>query len=150
MPTETQERKATDKVLNTMYKYIEPGTAEGITWEVSRLTNDLFTTSFVGGGDISIFAASGKRGTITSQLSNAYILDSGGGVPHKFPIQFKVNLNDGRVIGSWNNPVTGTTESVTIKLTFFKKTNSPDGTYYIFYADKSSDAAGYAFTFILL
>ena len=78
------------------------------------------------------------------------MLDSGGRVPHQFPVQFKVNLNDGKVTGSWNNPVTGTAESVTIKLTFFKKTTPADGTYYIFYADKSSDAAGYACTFILL
>jgi hypothetical protein len=91
-----------------------------------------------------------RSSNITSQLSNADMLDSGGRVPHQFPVQFKVNLNDDKVTGSWNNPVTGTAESVTIKLTFFKKTTPADGTYYIFYADKSSDAAGYAFTFILL
>jgi hypothetical protein len=150
MPTETKEQRATDRTLKTIYKYIQPGTNEGISFTVSRLTDDLFTTSFLGGGDASIFTPSGKRGTISSQLSNGYILDSGGALPHKFSIEFKFNLNNGKANGSWNNPVTGNAENVTVTLTFFKSVGAAEGKYYIFYGDRTSDGAGYTFTFLLL
>ena len=129
---------------------MKSGTNEGISFEVSRLTDDLFTDSFLGGGDASRFTASGHRGTLTSQLSNAYILDSRGGAPHKFAIQFTFDLNTGQASGNWNNPVTGQAETVTVTLTFFKNATAPEGKYYIFYGDESSDKAGYSFTFILL
>jgi hypothetical protein len=126
------------------------GTNEGISFEVSRLTDDLFTDSFLGGGDASKFAPSGHRGTLTSQLSNAYFLDSGGGAPHKFAIQFTFDLSKGKALGTWTNPVTGQAETVSVTLTFFKNATAPEGKYYVFYGDKSSDKAGYSFTFILL
>jgi hypothetical protein len=129
---------------------MKSGTNEGISFEVSRLTDDLFTDSFLGGGDASRFTPSGHRGTLTSQLSNAYILDSGGGAPHKFAIQFTFDLDSGQASGNWNNPVTGQAETVSVTLTFFKNATAPEGKYYIFYGDKSSDKAGYSFTFILL
>ena len=126
------------------------GTNEGISFEISRLTDDLFTDSFLGGGDASQFTPSGHRGTLTSQLSNAYILDSGGSVPHKFAIQFTFDLSNGKTLGTWTNPVTGQAETVSVTLTFFKSATAPEGKYYIFYGDKSSDKAGYSFSFILL
>jgi hypothetical protein len=150
MATEKQEQKATNHALDIIANWMRSGTNEGISFEVSRLTDDLFTDSFLGGGDASKFTASGLRGTLTSQLSDGYILDSGGLVPHKFPIQFKFNLNTGKATGNWNNPVTGAAEAVTVTLTFFKSATKPEGKYYIFYGDKSSDKAGYAFTFLLL
>jgi hypothetical protein len=129
---------------------MKSGTNEGISFEISRLTDDLFTDSFLGGGDASKFTPSGHRGKLTSQLSNAYILDSGGGAPHKFSIQFTFDLNTGKASGNWNNPVTAQAEAVTVTFTFFKSATAPEGKYYIFYGDKSSDKAGYVFTFILL
>src|SRR5882672_10259178 len=96
MATEKQEQKATNHALDIIAQWMKAGSNEGISFEISRLTDDLFTDSFLGGGDASRFTASGRRGTLTSQLSNAYILASGGGVPHQFPIQFKFNLNTGR------------------------------------------------------
>ena len=148
--SEKKELEATYEALDALANWVKSGTNEGISFEISRLTDDIFTESFLGGGDASKFTPSGRRGTLTSQLSNAYILDSGGGAPHKFEIQFTFDLNTGKVSGNWNNPVTGQAESVAVTLTFFKSATAPEGNYYIFYGDKSSDKAGYGFTFILL
>lgn len=150
MPSEKQEQKATNKALDIIANWMKSGTHEGISFTVSRLTDDLFTESFEGGGDASQFTASGRRGKLTSQLSNGYILDSGGGLPHKFSIQFTFDLNTAKAKGNWNNPVTAQAETVNITLTFFKTAIVPEGKYYIFYGDKTSDKAGYAFTFLLL
>jgi hypothetical protein len=150
MATETQERRATNRALDAIANWMKAGTHEGISFLISRLTDDLFTDSLLGGGDASRFRASGRRGTLTSQLSKAYILASGGGTPQQFPIDFVFNLNTGKAKGNWNNPVTGQAETVTITLTFFKTATRPEGKYYIFYGDRSSDKAGYALTFLLL
>src|SRR5947209_483832 len=85
-----------------------------------------------------------------TRLAKAYILDSAGGVPHQFPIQFTFNLNTGKATGNWNNPVTGQAETTTITLTFFKRASRTEGKYYIFYGDRSSDQAGYVIAFLLL
>jgi len=88
------------------------------------------------------------RGTLTSQLSNAYILNFEGGAPQRFAIQFTFDLSNGKARGTWTNPVTGKAETVSVTLTFLKRAIAPEGKYYIFYGDKSSDKAGYTFTFI--
>lgn len=150
MTSEKKELQATNEAFDALANWVKSGTNEGISFEISRLTDDLFTDSFLGGGDASKFTSSGHRGTLTSQLSNAYILDSGGGTPHKFAIQFAFDLNTGKASGNWNNPVTGQAVAVTVNLTLFKSASAPEGKYYIFYGDKSSDKAGYGFTFILL
>jgi hypothetical protein len=150
MATEKQEQRATNRALDVIANWMKAGTNEGISFLISRLTDDLFSDSFQGGGDASKFTASGRRGVLTSQLSNAYILDSGGGIPHQFPIQFKFNLNTGKATGSWTNPVTAAAETVTITLTVFKTATRPEGKYYIFYGDKTSDQAGYSLAFLLL
>ena len=150
MATEKQEQKATNHALDILANWMKAGTNEGISFEISRLTDDLFTDSFLGGGDASRFTASGRRGTLTGQLAKAYILDSAGGVPHQFPIQFTFNLNTGKATGNWNNPVTGQAETTTITLTFFKRASRTEGKYYIFYGDRSSDQAGYVIAFSLL
>jgi len=150
MPSEKQEQQATNKALDVIANWMRSGTNEGISFTVSRLTDDLFTESFEGGGDASKFAPSGRRGKLTSQLSNGYILDSSGGLPHKFSIQFTFDLNTAKAKGNWNNPVTGQAEAVNVTLTFFKTATAPEGKYYIFCADKGSDKAGYTFTFLLL
>jgi hypothetical protein len=150
MATEHQEQQATNQALDVLANWMKNGSHEGISFEVSRLTDDLFTDSFLGGGDASKFTPSGHRGTLTSQLSNANILDSNGGVPHKFPIQFTFDLNAGKGAGNWNNPVTAQAETVSVTLAFFKSATRPEGKYYIFFSDASSDKAGYTFSFLLL
>ena len=134
--------------LDALADWMRSGTNKGIFFEVSRLTDDHFTDSFLGGGDASKFAPSGHRGTLTSQPSNAYILNSEGGAPHNFAIQFTFDLSNGKAWGTWTNPVTGQAETVSVTLTFFKCAIAPEGKYYIFYGNKSSDKAGYTFTFI--
>jgi hypothetical protein len=148
MATEREELRATNRV-DTLANWMKAGTNEGISFQISRLTDDLFTDSFLGGGDASRFTASGRRGKLTSQLSNGYILASGGGVPQLFPVQFTFNLT-GKATGSWNNPVTNQAETVTVTLTFFKTATRPEDKCYLFYGDRSSDKAGYTITFSLL
>jgi hypothetical protein len=143
-------QKATTKALDAIFRWVKSGTNEGISFTVSRLTDDLFTESFLGGGDASKFTAAGRRGKLTSQLSNGYILDSGGGVPKQFPIQFTFDLNTGKAKGSWNNPVTSQAETVNVTLSFFKTATVPEGKYYLFCSEKSSDKAAYTFAFLLL
>lgn len=150
MATERQEQRATNRALDTISNWMKSGTHEGISFQVSRLTDDLFTDSFLGGGDASQFTASGRRGKLTSQLSKANILASGGSAPQQFPIQFTFHLNTAKAIGNWQNPVTGQAETVTITLTFFKTATRSEGKYYIFYGDRSTDKAGYVLTFLLL
>jgi hypothetical protein len=101
------------------------GTNEGIFFEVSRLTDDLLMDSFLGGGDASIFTPSGHRGTLTSQLPNAYILNSEGGAQHNFAIQFTFDLSNGKAWGTWTNPVTGQAETVSVHSDIFQTRHRP-------------------------
>ena len=88
MPSERSEHHATRQALVEVYDYISPGTNEGISFLVSRLTDDMFTDSFLGGGDISLFTAGGTRGVIKSNTgTTAQMFDPGGGAPASFPIE---------------------------------------------------------------
>src|SRR5205085_12525673 len=49
MPSERSEHHATRQALVEVYDYIRPGTNEGISFLVSRLTDDMFTDSFLAG-----------------------------------------------------------------------------------------------------
>lgn len=147
---ERQERRATNHALDAISNWMKPGTNEGISYLVTRLTDDLFTSSFTGGGDMSLFTPSAHRGRLKSQLSDAYVLDPGGGAPRKFPIDFTFDLDAGELIGSWTNPVTSTAESVTIRVEVLKEVSRPEGTVYLFYGDRPSDDAAYSLSFVLL
>jgi len=50
MPTESKERKDTQHALAQVFDYISSGTNEGISFSLSRLTDDLFTDSFLAAG----------------------------------------------------------------------------------------------------
>ena len=150
MVTESKEHKATNQVLDLMSKWMKAGTNEGISFLITRLTDDLFTDSFSGGGDMSLFTPSSHRGTLNSQLSDAYVLDSGGGLPHKFAISLTFNLDTGTITGSWTNPVTMAAETPTIKVESFKSATRAEGTYHLFYGDVTSDDASYSLSFLLL
>src|SRR5207245_10631985 len=97
MATEKQEQKATNHALDILANWMKAGTNEGISFEISRLTDDLFTDSFLGGGDASRFTASGRRGTVTGELAKAYILDSAGRAPHQLRIHSAFTLIIGKV-----------------------------------------------------
>src|SRR4051794_35235824 len=64
MPSERTENRTTRHALGQVFDYISPGTNEGISFALSRLTDDLFTDSFLGGGDITLFTPSAHRGSI--------------------------------------------------------------------------------------
>jgi hypothetical protein len=150
MPSERSEHHATRQALEEVFDYISPGTNEGISFLVSRLTDDLFTDSFLGGGDISLFTASGARGVIKSNTgTDARMLDSGGGVPADFPIELTVDLNDGEATGSWTLP-DGTQQTPSFGLQFVKKATMPEGILYLFAGETSSDDAVYSVTLLLI
>ena len=146
---EKHEHQATAHALDTLANWMRSGTNEGISFEIARLTYDLFTDSFLGGGDCSLFTASGKRGTLQSQLSNAYLLSSSGGVPQSFAINLSFDLNTAQVTGTWTYPG-GQVQSSTFTLEFFKQFASVTGKVLLFYADHSSDDAAYSLSFLLL
>jgi hypothetical protein len=150
MPSELSERHATHQALEAVYDYISPGTNEGISFLLSRLTDDMFTDSFLGGGDISLFTPSGNRGVIKSNTgTDAQMLDSGGGAPTRFPIELTVDLNDGEVTGSWTLP-DGTLQTPSFELQFIKKTTKPEGQLYSFTGETTSDDAVYSLTLLLI
>ena len=151
MATESREHKATAKALDKITAYIQPGTNEGISWSLSRVTESLFGDSFLAGGDASRFTASGKRGTLNSQQSTAYFLDGGGGVPTQVPIALSFNLNKGVVSLSWTPPAQPA-KAVTFKVEHYK-TISPApnaGADVTFNADTASDGAAYTLLLMLL
>src|SRR5215471_1259852 len=127
MPSEAQEKKATNKALDMIANWMRSGTNEGISFTVSRLSDDLFTESFLGGGDASQFTPSGRRGKLTSQLSNANILDSGGGVPKSFPIQFTFDLNTAKAKRQLEQSGDGTGGKRNSDPDFFQSSHCPGG-----------------------
>jgi hypothetical protein len=150
MPSERTEHRATQHALKEVYDYISPGTNEGISFGLSRLTDDLFTTSFLSGGDISLFTPEGERGVIKSNTpTNGTMLDSGGGAPASFAVALTVDLNDGEVTGDWTLP-DGTAQNPTFELQFMKETDMPEGKLYGFCGEASSDEAVYSLTLLLI
>lgn len=147
MPSERHEHHETQHALRRVFEYISPGTNEGISFSVSRVTDDLFADSFLGGGDISIFTPSGHRGSIRSQLSHGYVLDSGGGTPAEFPIDLQVDLDDGRVSGSWTLPG-GTAQTPQFELQVVKTVDP--GPRIFFAGETASDDAVYSLVLTLL
>lgn len=147
MPSERHEHHETEHALQRIHDYISPGTNEGISFSVSRVTDDLFLDSFLGGGDISLFTASGHRGTIRSQLSHGYVLDGGGGAPTQFPIALEVDLNDGRASGTWTLP-DGTAQAPQFELQLVKTDEA--GARIFFAGETASDPAVYSLVLIML
>lgn len=146
--SEHHEHQATAHALDAIANWMRPGTNEGVTFSMCRLTLDLFTDSFEAGGDISLFTPTAHRGTLRSQESTGYILDSGGAVPHGFPLQLTFDLDTATVTAQWTNPVTSQSASTTVVVEL-KSPSSPEGPY-TFNGDVTSDDAGYVLTFLLL
>jgi hypothetical protein len=149
MPTETTEDRRTHTALNKVLAYIRPGTNEGISFSLGRLTDDLFTDSFLAGGDISLFTPSGAHGSIRSQDSNGWLLSSTAGPPSQFPIELRINLGTGAAKGNWTLPG-GTTQSPSFRLQHVKTTRKPEGTQLVFAGETSSDGAVYSVALLLI
>jgi hypothetical protein len=149
MPTEQTEDRRTQSALKKVLTYIRPGTNEGISFSLSRLTDDLFTDSFLAGGDISLFTPSGSHGSIRSQLSNGWLLSSTTGSPTQFPVELRINLGTGTAKGAWTLP-NGTVQSPSFRLQHVKTTKKPEGTQLAFAGETSSDGAVYSVTLLLI
>jgi hypothetical protein len=150
MPSEHAEHRQTQHALKQVFEYISPGTNEGISFGVSRLTDDLYTDSFLSAGDISLFTPSGSRGVIkTNTGTDATMLDSGGGAPTSFPLELTVDLNDGVATGAWTLP-DGTSQAPSFELQFVKDTTRPEGSLYLFAGETSTDDAVYSLTLLLI
>jgi hypothetical protein len=153
MTTETQEQHKTAHALDAITNYIRPGTNEGISWTLSRLTDDLFNDSLLAGGDLSLFTGSGLRGTLNSQESNAYLLPAGGAAtpPSVVPISLAFDLNEAVAKISWTPPG-GSAQHVSAKLELYQAIHgAPDAaTIFIFNVDRATDQAGYQLLLMLL
>ena len=149
MPSERTEHRETQHALGQVFDYISPGTNEGISFSLSRLTDDLFTDSFLAGGDISLFTPSGQRGSIRSQSSEGWLLSSGGGAPTQFPIELTVDLSSGGASGSWTLP-DGTAQTPSFSLQHIKSVTRPEGNMLLFAGETSSDDAAYALALLLI
>jgi hypothetical protein len=149
MPSERSEHRKTNQALGRVFDYISPGTNEGISFSLSRLTDDLFTDSFLGGGDISLFTPSGHRGSIRSQLSHGYVLSGSGGAPAQFPIDVNVDLTTAKGSGSWTLP-DGTAQAPNFELQLVKSVNVPEGNMLLFVGETSSDGAVYSLSLLLI
>ena len=149
MPTERQEHQDTEKALTQVNDYISPGTNEGISFSLGRLTDDLFTDSFLAGGDISLFTSSGRRGTIRSQESNGWVLSSTGGSPAQFAVELTVDLSSGTGSGNWTLP-DGTAQTPIFELQHIKTVSRPEGTMLLFAGETSSDDGAYSLALLLI
>jgi hypothetical protein len=149
MPTERTENRETRHALTQVFDYISPGTNEGISFSLSRLTDDLFTDSFLAGGDISQFTPSGRRGTIRSQLSNGNVLASAGGAPAQFPVSLTIDLDTGSGSGDWTLP-DGTAQTPSFQLEHVKTVNRPEGSMVLFVGETSSDDGAYSVALLLI
>jgi hypothetical protein len=153
MTTEKQEHTATLRALNDIHAYIAPGTNEGISWTMSRLTLDLFGDSFTGGGDASLFTPSGKRGSIASQESNTFFImnSASGNVVQPTSLSMTFDLNDGVVSLKWIDPSTGSQSTATFTAELSQRNAPPGlGVTFVFGADSPSDGAGYSLVLALL
>jgi hypothetical protein len=139
-------------------KWLESGTAAGASpvrrWDYQTYSpykggKDLFTDSFLGGGDISLITPSGQRGSIRSQDSQAWVLSSSGGAPTSFPINLIVDLSTGDGSGSWTLR-DGTALSPTFALQWVKSVNRPEGRMLLFAGETYSDDAAYSLTLLLI
>lgn len=148
MTTETTEHHATRQALNAVYDYISPGTNEGISFALSCTGISPNVDTWVGGGDISLFTPNAHRGSIRSQLSTGTVLD-GSGTAVAFPIELRLDLDNGKVHGSWTLPG-GPPQSPTVTLELCKDVTRPEGRDLMFVTDNSDDDFVYTLSLLLI
>jgi len=149
MPSEHSEERRTQHALEQVFTYISPGSNEGISFSLSRLTDDLFDDSFLAGGDISRFTATSHRGVIRSQSATGYVLAAQGGAPAPFPVELTVDLGNGECSGTWTLP-SGAAQSPSFRLQHVKTTSVSEGTLIVFAGETSSDDSVYSLALLLI
>ncbi len=146
MPSEHSERHATQQALDKLYHFSLQPAREGITFTIARLTNDIFATSFLGGGDCTPFTPQGERGILTGQDATAHILAPGGGAPSSFPINLTIDLNAGQINATWTAPGSAM-QNTTFDLVLYESIAAEQAL--VFYSDRASDKAAYALNLTL-
>jgi hypothetical protein len=137
--TESRTRKALDKIA----KWLMPGNqAEGINFQITRLTDPLTSGSLIGGGDCSLL----KQSTLESQKAIAYLWDGSSAPSESASITVFFDLKKNLTTLRW--PVS----SDEIQISTFAlvlDTSTTDNTFF-FHGANASDGVSYAVTFALL
>lgn len=149
MPTEHAEHLATMHALTEIDAWMRPETNEGITFGVARLIGVLASSSsFLGGGDLSLYTAGSPRGSLRAQGSTISSVD--GGTLATAPIDLTLDLATGKVTATWTDPVTATALSAHLTLEHEQAVGPVGARYHLFHADKTNDAASWTLALTLL
>jgi hypothetical protein len=149
MPSEHAEHQATIHALDHIDAWMRPQTNEGITFALARVTGDLATSSFLGGGDLSLYTPASPRGSLRAQLSNIELPDGSGGLLSQ-PLDLTFDLRTAKVVATYTDPATliAATAHLTVE---HDLTVGPVGArYYVFHADHVDDGAGWMLALTLL
>ena len=141
--------QSTIDALTKIANWLRPGTNEGITFTIARLTIDLFGDSFLGGGDLSRYTPGGARGTAHSQLSTATFLDGGGGSPSTSPLDVTFRLNTGRVTVGCTPPSAPPTTD-TFSVDYAGTISDSTGKSLVFHSDRARGRAAFTLALLLL
>jgi hypothetical protein len=148
MTKETQD--GTRKALDKLAKWLAPGSEhEGISFQITRLTDPLTGGSLIGGGDCSIFTPSGKRGSLESQGAVAFLLDGASeGLSQSIGVKVLFDLNKNVATVEWSpSPGAGAIRASNFALALDASTKKNT---FFFHGANASDGASYAVTFALL
>jgi hypothetical protein len=139
----------TTHALEQIANYLKPGTNEGISWTLARVTDTLFDDSLLAGGDASRYEAHGKRGRVQAQLSHAYLLAPGGGdgPAAVVPVELSLDLDDGVVRLSWKS-WEGSAHQAHFTVALDETTEH--STRLTFHGQHASDGAGWVLRLMLL
>ncbi|HEV3092977.1 MAG TPA: hypothetical protein VGY30_00520 [Solirubrobacteraceae bacterium] len=143
MPTHTVSHQ-TREALEEIRRYSEPETNEPITLTLSRLTDDLFTDSFLGGGAL----VNPPGDTLESENSEGFMLASDGGSPTSFAIELSINLTTAQAHGKWTLP-DGSVQTPSFYLNYVQSVDRPEGRLLLFDSQGHSDGAVYSVSMLL-
>lgn len=151
MPTEKQERAATQKALDRLTKWgKDPGTDGGENIAFSLTRQGPPSDTFFVTGDCTPFTPSGKRGTLKGQPAAttgapvAYHANFGGSAAtlDEIPCMFAFDLNKGKV--TINGAFPGVSSTLSFTVEYIKKFDGAGGENLLFHSEKASDNAAYA------
>lgn len=143
MPEHPNER--TRQALNEIETYTENTDNEPPSFSLSRLTDDLFTDSFLAGG--ALINPSGS--TVISENAQGSVLASGGGAPSAFPIELSIDLTTAGAAGKWTLP-DGTSQTPSFHVSYLETVNRPEGRLLLFAGVGHADGAAYSVTILLI
>jgi hypothetical protein len=136
----------TTEALDELKSYTTNETNEPPSFSLNRLTGDLFTNSFLGGG--ALINPSGDA--LKSEDSVGWVLDSEGGAPNQFTIdEVSIDLGTAKLTGGWTLP-DGTSQTPTFELHCVGAINGPVGREVFFRSGGHADGAAYSLVVLLL